>query len=110
MSGRLAILRLAAAAPMLAASTACERAPNGPPPGPIPTAYSMDAPGCAVPMPHRAPKEKCYAIARAQATDGGAKGPGTARHNRQTDAWLFVPTGTCLRFGGSLTAKADPRP
>ena len=97
--------------PILAASllAGCERAPEGPPPSPIPTTYSVEPPGKPVPLPVLASKEKCYGIGPAQYNDGGAKGPGTARLDRQSDAWIFVPQGKCRDYGGSLASRRDPR-
>ena len=88
--------------------TACEKQPETPP-APIPTAYSMEPPEEPVPMPQPASHEKCYGIALSQHNRGGAKGPGTARLDRQTDAWIFVPRGKCGVYGGSLTSRTDPR-
>ena len=108
-SGGRAVLRLG----MLVATTgllaACERAPEGPPPGPIPTAYSIEPPDEPVPLPIPASREKCYGIGPAQHNGGGAKGPGTARLDKQRDAWVFVPRGKCGDYGGSLVSRRDPR-
>ena len=109
MGGWRAIWRLGVTASSLAALAACERAPEEPPPGPIPTAYSMEPPTDPVPMPTPAAKEKCYGIGPAQHNDGGAKGPGTARLDRQRDAWIFVPRGKCGDYGGRLVSRRDPR-
>jgi len=92
----------------LCALSACDDAREAPP-SPVPTSYSMEAPDRPVPMPSLAPKEKCYGIAKAQANHGGAKGPGTAQLDRQSDAWLFVPRGTCANLGGALTSRRDSR-
>ena len=108
MAGAQAVRRAGAVALALCALSACDDAREAPP-GPVPTSYSMEAPDRPVPMPSPAPKEKCYGIAKAQANHGGAKGPGTARLDRQSDAWLFVPRGSCARFGGALTSRRDPR-
>ena len=108
MAGAQAVRCAGAAALALCALSACDNARETPP-GPVPTSYSMETPDKPVPMPSPAPKEKCYGIAKAQANHGGAKGPGTARLDRQSDAWLFVPRGTCASLGGALTSRRDPR-
>ncbi len=71
--------------------------------------YSTDAPDRPVPMPVPASHEKCYGIAPAQGNDGGHEGPGTARLDKQTDAWKFVPRDKCRDYGGSLMSRRDSR-
>lgn len=109
MGGRRAIWRLGLAASTLGMLTGCERAPEGPPPSPIPTAYSIEPPETPVAMPVPAAQEKCYGIGPAQHNDGGGEGPGTARFDKQSDSWIFVPRGKCRDFGGSLVSRRDPR-
>lgn len=62
-------------------------------------------------------KEKCFGISLAGKNDCAA-GPGTScagtsTKNYQGDAWKYVKAGTCVKMGGSLTARAGnapPRP
>lgn len=62
--------------------------------------------------PAPAPKfeaEKCYGIARAGKNDcqtSNSSCAGTSRRDKQGDAWIYVPKGTCERVvDGSLQAK-----
>ena len=52
--------------------------------------------------------EKCYGVAKAGKNDcqtASSSCAGTAKENRQTDAFIAVPKGTCSKIdGGSLTA------
>ncbi len=53
--------------------------------------------------------EKCYGVALKGANDCAA-GPGTSCAGSSTvdyqgSAWKYVPAGTCVDLGGSLTAK-----
>lgn len=55
-------------------------------------------------------KEKCFGVALKGKNDCAA-GPGTSCAGTSTvdyqgNAWKFVPAGTCVQQGGSLTAKA----
>lgn len=55
-------------------------------------------------------KEKCYGVAL-KAKNDCAAGPGTScagssTVNYQGNAWKYVNAGTCVKMGGSLTAKA----
>lgn len=55
-------------------------------------------------------KEKCYGVALAGKNDCAA-GPGTSCAGTSTvdyqgNAWKLVPAGSCVKQGGSLTAKA----
>ncbi|WP_088306466.1 BufA1 family periplasmic bufferin-type metallophore [Novosphingobium sp. B 225] len=57
-----------------------------------------------------AAKEKCYGVAL-KAKNDCAAGPGTSCAGTSTvdyqgNAWKFVPAGTCVKQGGSLTARA----
>src|ERR1700716_2031264 len=55
----------------------------------------------------KAPKEKCYGVAKAGQNDCG-----TARHScagkatkdNASDEWKYVPRGTCQQMGGKTTA------
>ena len=54
-------------------------------------------------------KEKCYGVALAGKNDCAA-GPGTSCSgtstiNHQGNAWKYVSKGSCVKMGGSLTAK-----
>ena len=53
--------------------------------------------------------EKCYGIARAGKNDcqtSHSSCAGTSRRDKQGDAWIYVPRGTCERVvDGSLQAK-----
>lgn len=58
----------------------------------------------------QAGKEKCYGIAKAGLNDCAA-GPGTtcagtSKVDFQGNAWKYVDSGSCLKVGGSLQAKA----
>lgn len=50
--------------------------------------------------------EKCYGIAKAGKNDcftAKTSCGGTVRHDRQPDAWIYVPAGTCAKIvGGGL--------
>ncbi len=50
--------------------------------------------------------EKCYGVAKAGGND--CFGPanscgGTSRADRQADAWIYVPAGTCKKIAGGTT-------
>lgn len=53
--------------------------------------------------------EKCYGVAKAGQNDcqtANGSCAGTAKTDRQADAWILVPKGTCGKIaGGSLEAK-----
>lgn len=53
--------------------------------------------------------DKCYGIAKAGKNDcqtANSSCAGTSRRDRQGDAWIYVPAGTCDRIvGGSLQPK-----
>ncbi len=53
--------------------------------------------------------EKCFGIARAGKNDcqtASSSCAGTSRRDKQGDAWIYVPKGTCDRVvDGSLMAK-----
>lgn len=54
-------------------------------------------------------KEKCYGVAKAGKNDcqtATSSCAGTAKTDRQVDAFIALPKGTCDKIaGGSLTAK-----
>ncbi len=57
-----------------------------------------------------ASRERCFGVALAGKNDCAA-GPGTSCAGSSTvdyqgNAWKYVSAGTCVRMGGSLTAKA----
>ncbi len=60
------------------------------------------------PMP-KFEHEKCYGIAKAAKNDcqtANSSCAGTSKRDRQGDAWLYVPKGTCEKLvDGSLQAK-----
>ena len=53
--------------------------------------------------------EKCYGVSKAGKNDcqtGNSSCAGTAKRNRQADAWIYVPKGTCDKVvDGSLQPK-----
>lgn len=53
--------------------------------------------------------EKCFGIAKAGKNDcqtASSSCAGTAKKDGQTDAWMYVPAGTCTRIvGGSNEPK-----
>ncbi len=53
--------------------------------------------------------EKCFGVAKAGHNDcqtAASSCAGTSKKDMQTDAWLYVPAGTCEKIaGGSLQAK-----
>ena len=55
------------------------------------------------------PVEKCFGIAKAGKNDcqtATTSCAGTSRQDRQPDAWIYVPKGTCDKItDGSLTPK-----
>lgn len=55
------------------------------------------------------PRERCYGVSLKGQNDCAA-GPGTTCAGTSTldyqgNAWKYVDTGTCVRMGGSLTAR-----
>lgn len=60
------------------------------------------------PMP-KFEHEKCFGIAKAGKNDcqtANSSCAGTSRRDKQADAWIYVPKGTCARVvDGSLMAK-----
>lgn len=55
--------------------------------------------------------EKCFGVAKAGKNDcqtATSSCAGTSKRDAQTDAWIYVPTGTCDRLvGGSTQTKAS---
>jgi uncharacterized membrane protein len=53
--------------------------------------------------------EKCYGVSKAGKNDcqtSNSSCAGTSKRDSQTDAWVYVPAGTCDRLvGGSLGPK-----
>jgi uncharacterized membrane protein len=53
--------------------------------------------------------EKCYGVAKAGKNDCetmNSSCAGTSRRNSQSDAWIYVPKGTCDKVvGGNLKAR-----
>jgi uncharacterized membrane protein len=53
--------------------------------------------------------EKCFGVAKAGKNDcqtANSSCAGTSKRDAQTDAWIYVPTGTCDRLvGGSAQPK-----
>ena len=53
-------------------------------------------------------RERCYGVARAGGNDCGTGKHSCAQramYDRQPDEWKMVPTGTCLKIGGSLMSS-----
>ena len=64
----------------------------------------------AMTTPAHAAKIKCFGVSLAGQNDCAA-GPGTtcagtSKVDYQGNAWKYVDKGTCVKMGGSLTAKA----
>jgi len=75
-------------------------------------ALSMPVFSAAQAGPAPTPKfehEKCFGVAKAGKNDcqtASSSCAGTSRRDKQGDAWLYVPKGTCHRLvEGSLQAK-----
>ena len=55
------------------------------------------------------PMEKCYGVSKAGKNDcqtANSSCAGTSKRDAQTDAWIYVPTGTCDRLvGGAVQPK-----
>jgi uncharacterized membrane protein len=75
-------------------------------------AFSLPLVGSAQSGPAPSPKfehEKCFGIAKAGKNDcqtANSSCAGTSRRDKQGDAWIYVPKGTCARVvDGSLQAK-----
>lgn len=49
--------------------------------------------------------EKCYAVAKAGKNDcqtAASSCAGTSKSDRQADAWIYMPAGTCARIAGGV--------
>jgi uncharacterized membrane protein len=72
-------------------------------------AISTAAQSAPAPMP-KYDHEKCYGISKAGKNDCQTKMSscaGTAKQNAQSDAWVYVPKGTCEKIvNGSMQPKA----
>ena len=58
----------------------------------------------------KAPKEKCYGIAKAGQNDCGTAThscAGQAKKSSAADEWKYVAKGTCEKAGGKLTAPGE---
>lgn len=59
-------------------------------------------------------KEKCYGVAAAGKNDcqtATSSCAGTATEDRQANAWIYVPKGTCDKIaGGTVTTSANAKP
>jgi uncharacterized membrane protein len=54
----------------------------------------------------KAPKDKCYGVAKAGQNDCGTARhtcAGKAARDNAPDEWKYVPKGTCQKIGGRLT-------
>jgi uncharacterized membrane protein len=78
----------------------------------IVAAFSLPLASFAQSGPAAPPKfehEKCFGIAKAGKNDcqtANSSCAGTSRRDKQGDAWIYVPKGTCERVvDGSLQAK-----
>jgi len=61
----------------------------------------------------KAPKEKCYGIAKAGQNDCGTARhscAGKAARDNAPDEWKYVPKGTCEKAGGKTTPGGAPAP
>ncbi|MGD9742664.1 MAG: DUF2282 domain-containing protein [Dongiaceae bacterium] len=76
----------------------------------IATAFAAALSVGAIATASAAENEKCYGIAAAGKNDcqtSTSSCAGTATTDNQPDAWIYVPTGTCVKIaGGSLQPKA----
>jgi uncharacterized membrane protein len=53
--------------------------------------------------------EKCYGVAAAGMNDcqtATSSCAGTATQDRQDDAWIFVPAGTCEKIAGGMVKES----
>lgn len=77
--------------------------------GMIAIGLGVNAPSALAKAP---PMEKCYGIVKAGKNDCGTPGDnacaGQVKQDRDPEAWILVPKGTCDKIvGGSLTAKGE---
>jgi uncharacterized membrane protein len=50
--------------------------------------------------------EKCYGVGKAGSNDcqtASSSCAGTSKRDRQTDAWIYLPAGTCDKIAGGST-------
>ncbi len=73
------------------------------------TTGGLIASGSAMAADEKQAMEKCYGVAKAEKNDcqtATSACAGTAKQDRQTDAFIAVPKGTCGKIaGGSLKAE-----
>lgn len=73
------------------------------------TTGGLIASGSAMAADEKQEMEKCYGVAKAENNDcqtATSACAGTAKQDRQTDAFIAVPKGTCGKIaGGSLKAE-----
>jgi uncharacterized membrane protein len=75
-------------------------------------ALSAGVVGLVTAAPEPAPTykaEKCYAIAKAGKNDcqtNTSACAGTSKRDNQTDAWIYVPAGSCSKIVGGSLKKA----
>ena len=74
---------------------------------------TIEAPAAPTPTPQTDNMEKCYGIVRAGMNDcqtATASCAGSAKKDKQADAFIFLPKGTCTKIvDGSLTPKTDKK-
>lgn len=75
-------------------------------------AAALSLPLTSMAQPAAKPKfeaEKCYGVVKAGKNDcqtANSSCAGTSKRDSQTDAWVYVPAGTCERLvGGSMMPK-----
>lgn len=54
---------------------------------------------------HCAERQRCYGVVKAGQNDcatATSACAGTAKHDYQKDAWVYLPKGTCDKLGGTL--------
>jgi len=60
-----------------------------------------------------AEQERCYGVAKAGKNDCATSTSacvGTAKHDNQKDAWIYVPKGNCAKIAGSVSAPSLKKP
>ncbi len=80
----------------------------------VATLLALGVAGGAAVAADKADQEKCAGVAKAGKNDcGTSKGScaGTARADRDDEAWIFVPKGTCEKIaGGKVTTSPHAKP
>ena len=74
----------------------------------IPVVANAQSAGGPAPTP-TFKAEKCYGVAKAGGNDcqtNSSSCAGTSKRDRQRDAWLYVPAGTCGKIAGGSTSKS----